>query len=154
MARTWYGSLNNRLEENKQFCEEIKVGTGVTEYFYSDRHAYEVVAVKDQKHVSIREYDHKHVGDTPMDNNWELISNEKNPVVDLVKRGNFWYTAVTITPERAKEIYEGTDIDAKLWACHNNFDLQAIIASGKNKTTYHKRNVSFGVADYHYDYEF
>ena len=154
MSRVWYGLLNNRLEENKQFCEEIKVGTGVTEYFYSDRHAYEVVEVKDQKHVSIREYDHKKKGDTPMDNDWELISNEKNPVINLVKRGNRWYTAVSITPERAKEIYEGTDVEAKLWACHQNFDLPAIIASGKSKTTYHKRNVSFGVANYYYDYEF
>lgn len=49
MSRKWYGSLNNRLEENKMFCEEIKVGTGLTEYFYSDRHPYEVVKVIDQK---------------------------------------------------------------------------------------------------------
>ena len=150
----WQGSLNNRLEENKQFCEEIKVGTGMTEYFYSDRHAYEVVEVKDQKHVKVREYDHKRKSGARFDNEWDLISNPKNPVVSLVKRGKFWYTEVTITPERAKEIYEGTDIEAKLWACHNNFDLQAIIASGKVKRTYHKRNVSFGVADYYYDYEF
>lgn len=154
MSRVWYGSLNNRLEENKQFCEEIKVGTGMTEYFYSDRNAYEVVEVADQKHVKVREYDHKHVGDGSMDNNWELISNPENPVMALVKRGKYWYSAVTITPEMAKEIFEGKDIDAKLWACHNNFDLPAIIASGKKKTTYHRMNVSFGVADYHYDYEF
>ena len=153
MSKVWYGSLNNRLEENRQFTEEIKIGTGVTEYFYSDRHAFEVVAVKDQKHISIREYDHKCKGGA-FSNEWELISNEKNPVVDLVKRGKFWYTAVEITPEEAKEIYEGDDFGRKLWACHNNFDLPAIIASGKKKTTYHKRNVSIGVADYYYDYEF
>lgn len=152
--REWYGSLNNRLDENKQFCEEIKVGTGVTEYFWSDRHAYEVVAVKDQKHVSIRKYDVKKKSDTPFDNDWELISNDKNPVMNLVKRGKYWYVAVTITPVEAKEIYEGNDIETKLWACHNNFDLPAIIASGKNKTTYHRKNVSFGVANYYYDYEF
>jgi len=154
MARTWYGNLTNRIEENRTYCEQITVGTGMTEYFWSDRHAYEVVAVKDQKHVSVREYDHKKKDDTSFSNNWELISNPENPVVDMVKRGNYWYTAVTITPEEAKEIFEGTDWERKLWACHNNFDLQAIIASGKKKTTYHKRNVSFGVADYYYDYEF
>ena len=154
MSRQWYGSINNRIEENKQYVEEIKVGTGVTEYFWSDRHAYEVVAVADQKHVTIREYDHKKKNDSSFSNDWELISNESNPTIDLVKRGKYWYSAVSITPERAKEIYEGTDIDAKLWACHNNFDLQEIIANGKKKTTYHKKNVSFGVADYYYDYEF
>lgn len=154
MSRVWYGSLQNRLEENKQFVNEIKIGTGVTEYSYSDRHAYEVIAVIDQKHVTIREYDHRHVGNTPMDNNWELISNPENPTIDLVKRGNFWYTVSTITPDRAKEIYEGNDIQAKLWACHNNFDLQEIIATGKSKSKYHKRNISFGRANYYYDYEF
>ena len=39
MSKKWYGSLNNRLEENRQFCEKIEVGTGVTEYMYSDRKA-------------------------------------------------------------------------------------------------------------------
>jgi len=154
MARRWYGSLNNRVEENRQFCEEIKVGTGMTEYLWSDRHAYEVIAVKDQKHVTVREYDHKKKSDTPFDNDWELISNENNAIMEMVKRGKYWYTAVTITPEQAKEIFEGDDIDSKLWACHNGFDLQAVIESGKCKTKYHKKNVSFGVADYYYDYEF
>ena len=63
MSRVWYGSLNNRLEENKQFCETIEVGTGMTEYSYSDRHAYEVIEVTDQKHVKVREYDHKAAGE-------------------------------------------------------------------------------------------
>ena len=148
-----YGSLTNRLEENRQFCDEITVGTGVTEYSWSDRHAYEVVEVTDQKHVKIREYDHKCVGGA-YSNDWELISNENNPVISLTKRGKYWYTTVTCTPEEAKEILDGDDIGAKLWACHNNFDLQAIIESGKKKTTYHRRNVSFGVASYYYDYEF
>ena len=127
----WYGSLNNRLEENRQFVETIKVGTGVTEYSWSDRHPYEVVEVKDQKHISIR-----------------MMRQE------LAKRGNYWYSVVTITPERAKEILEGDDIEAKLWACANNFYLDEIVASGKNKTRYHKRNISIGKAEYYYDYEF
>ncbi len=153
MAGKWYGNLSNRVDEGKMFCEEIKVGTGVTEYFWSDRHAYEVVEVKDQKHVSIREYDHVNKGGA-FSNSWELVSNEKNPVIALVKRGKYWYSEVGITPEEARKIYEGNDIEAKLWACHNNFDLPAIIAAGKVKKTYHKMNVSFGVADYYYDYEF
>ena len=155
MSRKWYGSLDNRLEENRQYCDEIKVGTGVTEYLWSDRHAYEVVEVKDQKHVKIREYDHKskRAGES-YSNDWELISNENNPVIELAKRGNYWYSVVKITVDMAKEIFEGNDIDAKLWACHNNFNLPEIIASGKDKTAYHRRNVSFGVASYYYDYEF
>ena len=38
-----YGSLNNRLEENHMFCDVIEVGTDMTEYLYTDRHAYEVL---------------------------------------------------------------------------------------------------------------
>ena len=153
MSKVWFGSINNRLEENKQFCEEIKVGTGVTRYDWSDRHAYEVVEVIDQKHVKIREYDHKHIGE-PMTNKWELISNEENPIITLTKRGKYWYTVCEITPEEAKEIFEGNDIDAKLWACHWGFNLPEIIEKGKSKKSYNRWNVSFGKAEYYFDYEF
>ena len=152
MAKTWYGSFNNRLEENRQFCDEITVGTGVTEYFYSDRNAYEVTAVKDQKHITIREYDHKLKGDA-YSNDWELISNEDNPEIDLVKRGKYWYHAVTCTPELVKKIKEGDDVQAKFWLAYN-FDADKIIETGKAQTRYHKRNISVGKASYHYDYEF
>ena len=143
-----YGSLNNRLEENRQFCETIEVGTGVTEYSWSDRHAYEVVAVKDQKHCTIREYDHKPAGE-PMSNEWELISNPNKPTIDLVKRGDYWYRAVTATREHA----ESEDINVRLWLCQNGFDREKILAKG-SQTKYHKMNISFGVAEYYYDYEF
>ena len=126
----------------------IEVGTGVTEYFYSDRHAYEVVAVKDQKHVSIREYDHKLKGEA-YTNDWELISNEENPTIELVKRGDYWYRAVTATLEDV----ENEDWQVRLWLCQNGFDIEKIRKNGK-QTKYHKMNVSFGVADYYYDYEF
>lgn len=147
MSRKWYGNLNNRLEEGKQFCEEIKVGTGVTEYFYSDRQAYEVVEVVDQKHISIRRYDHKAVGER-MSNTWELISNEKNPIIKLVKRGNNWYNERTATIEDL----ESENFDRRLWVCMN-FDCDKIREKGK-QTKYKKMNISIGVADYYFDYEF
>ena len=156
MGKRWYGSVNNRIEENRQFCDEIKVGTGVTEYFYSDREAYEVIAVEDQKHVTIRLYDHKNVGGA-YSNNWELISNEKNPTVDLVKRGKYWYSVSVCTPETAKEfLAKGKDLELEnvMWVFHNGFDLEEIANSGKTKKKYHRMNVSFGVANYYYDYEF
>ena len=157
MSRKWYGSLNNRIDENKMFCDEIKVGTGMTEYSWSDRHAYEVIAVRDQKHVTVREYDHKRPDDEKdysYTNHWVLVSNENNPEIEMVKRGNYWYTAVSIEPDRAREILVNGTIDERLWACHCGFDLQAIVDKGKKATKYHKKNVSFGVAEYYYDYEF
>lgn len=158
MSRVWYGSLQNRLEENKQFCDEIKVGTGMTEYSYSDRHAYEVIAVENQKHVTVRLLDHKLVGE-PMTNNWELISNEDNPVYELVKRGKYWYSKVVVTSDILDEIdreeAKGSDewVRLLLFLGHNDIDRDVLREKGK-VTRYHRWNVSFGVADYYYDYEF
>ena len=151
-----YGSLNNRLEENRQFCETIEVGTGMTEYFWSDRHAYEVVEVRDQKHISVREYDHKHIGNVLMDNSWELVSNEENPVLQMTKRGNYWYWTVTVTADILDGIEEKSAeerMNILLFLCHQNIDKEVLAQKGKI-TRYHKANVSFGIADYHYDYEF
>lgn len=147
MSKIWYGNLTNRLEENKQFCKEIKIGTGATEYHYSDRTPYEVVAVKDQKHVTIRRLDHKLKGEA-YSNNWELISNEKEPTIDLVKRGDYWYTEKTATIEDL----ESSDFNRRLWV-RMNFDCDKIKQKGK-QTKYNKINISFGKAEYYYDYEF
>ena len=150
MSKVWYGNLTNRLEENKMFCKEIEVGTGMTEYSYSDRHAYEVVEVKDQKHIKVREYDHRHIGDGCMDNNWELVSNENNSVKALTKRGNYWYWTTIVT----KDILDKIDkIETRLFLYHNNIDIEQLKEKGK-VTRYRRANVSFGVADYYYDYEF
>lgn len=147
----WYGSITNRLEENRMFCEEIEIGTGLTEYDYSDRHPYEVVGVKDQKHVTVRGLDHKHIGDGCMDNRWELVSNEENPERDLVKRGNYWYWTNTVTKDNIQGIDE--DMELRLRVVLAGFDPERIKEKGK-QTVYRRANVSFGVASYYYDYEF
>lgn len=153
----WYGSLDNRLEEGRMFCNEIKVGTGMTEYFYSDRKAYEVVAVKDQKHVSVRRYDHVHEGDGCMDNSWKLVSNENNPVREISKRGDVWYWTTTVNAKDFEDVIgkeiNGDNIEKALWLVHNGIDVDKLAAKGK-VTKYRKANVSFGVAEYYYDYEF
>lgn len=156
MSNVWYGNLTNRLEENKMFCKEIKVGTGVTEYCYSDRHPYEVVEVKDQKHVKVRGLDHKHVGDGCMDNNWELVSNENNIVRALTKRGNYWYWTTVIT-DAILDNLDSEDAEERfrtqLFMCHNNVDAETL-REKKKVTRYNRANVSFGIANYYYDYEF
>lgn len=149
MASKWYGSINNRIEENKMFCDEIRVGTGMTEYWWSDRHPYEVIAVKDQKHVTVRALDHKHIGEPCMDNNWELISNENNPTYEMTKRGKYWYFTVTVTAD----ILDDDSVDTKLYLAQNEIDIDKLRKNGK-VTRYHRANVSFGVADYYYDYSF
>lgn len=138
----FYGSLNNRIDENKMFCGKIDVGTGMTEYMYSDRKAYEVVKVIDQEHIFVREYDYKHVGDGHMDNSWELVSNKENPVREMKKRYGYWNWVVKYTRESIKDVYL---LDKKTY--------DKIMKDG-GATVYNRTNVSFGVAEYHYDYEF
>jgi hypothetical protein len=48
----WYGSLTNRLEENAKPKNPV-VGDGVTEYCYSDRHAYTVVVILSPTKIAI-----------------------------------------------------------------------------------------------------
>jgi len=142
-------SLNNRLEENHMFTEEIKVGTGMTEYLYSDRHAYEVIEVYDQKHVVVREYDHKCVGG-PYSNEWKLVSNTNNPTKEMVKRGNYWYAVSTVTREMvSKEL----TAEEQIYLAINGYDINKIKEKGK-QSKYYRMNVSFGIADYYYDYEY
>lgn len=150
MSRKWYGSLQNRLEENKSYCEEITVGTGMTEYSWSDRHAYEVTRVIDQKHVYVREYDHrKKEGAEWYSNSWELVSNPDRPELYITKRGNYWYWTTTLY---AHEL-EGLDMRALMRLEVAGFDLDKVRTKGK-QTKYTRVNVTFGVADYYYDYEF
>ena len=154
-----YGSLTNRIEEGHIFCDEIKIGTGMTEYMYSDREAYEVIAVADQKHVTVRRYDHKHVGE-PFTNDWVLISNPSNPARQLEKRGDIWYWTQTVTADQIKDVLDtdaikgNSDLFYKRHAlAMAGFDVDKIIAKGK-QTTRTKANVSFGKAEYHHDFEF
>lgn len=144
-----YGSLDNRLEENKMFCNEIKVGTGMTEYYWSDRHAYEVTEVIDQKHVKVREYDHKHIGEA-FTNKWELVSNPDNPERLMTRRGNYWYWTNTLTADDLEKV---TDPYDRFRFSMMGFDLDKVQQNGK-QTKYTKASVSFGIASYYYDYEF
>ena len=48
-----YGNVINRVME-KSKTPEIVVGMGATECLWSDRHAYEVIAVQDEKHITVR----------------------------------------------------------------------------------------------------
>lgn len=53
----WYGSINNRIEEGKNYTgREIAVGDDITMYLWSDRHCYYVTDVIDQKHIKVKPY--------------------------------------------------------------------------------------------------
>ena len=119
---TLYGNVINRLMENHDSTKVIEVGTKMTQYHWSDRTAWEVIAVKDQKHVTVRELSAKCIGGA-YSNEWELTSNPNSRTMELAQRSNGkWYN---IYRDRDNHIYH-----------------------------WEKINVSFGHADYYYDYEF
>ena len=68
---------------------------------------------------------------------------------ELTKRGNYWYWTVRIT----SDILEDASIETKLFLIHNDVDIDKLREKGK-VTKYHRANVSFGIADYYYDYSF
>lgn len=164
-----YGNLFNRLEENNNYAGEIKVGTYVTEYMYSDRHAYEVVDVKDQNNISIRRLDAIRADDNGMsdDQHYKYEQNLNNPVIDLTKRNNVWYEMNEISKEsltrvaqrRLKEDFSNGTFEMAygfVLAFSSLTDNQKQrIEQGKTVKKYVKfGNLSFGVADEYYDYEF
>ena len=116
-----YGNVINRIMENTHTSNPIEVGMGMTQYHWSDRTAWEVISVKDQRHVIVRELDHKCVGGA-YSNDWELTSNPDNRTMELAMRKNRWYV-----------VYRDSDNHIYHWE---------------------KINVSFGRADYYYDYSF
>ena len=58
MGRKWYGSINNRIEEGRNYEPDkiIKEGTDVTVYGWSDRQCKYVTKVIDQKHIFVKDY--------------------------------------------------------------------------------------------------
>lgn len=93
----WYGSLNNRCDENHQYVEEIKVGDGVTEYLWSDRNPFEVTKVINQKHIFIRPMHYERTDSNGMSDcqdykySSDLTAKEK----ELKFRYNHWWEIYT-----------------------------------------------------------
>jgi len=85
----WYGSLQNRLMENSRSAVP-EVGMGVTEFLWSDREPYEVIAVQDDRHISARRLGYKVVSGSCHDGSaeYEYFSDPDGHVVSLFKKKN------------------------------------------------------------------
>ena len=141
-----YGNVINRIQE-EAISKAPEVGMGVTEYLWSDRNAYEIIEVENEKHFKMRRYTAKHIGEYGSQN-WELISDENNATLDMVYRYGGWYSRITYTKESVeKKLKEDGYIllDEKIM----NKAINDGIAY-----EYNKMNIVIGVADYYYDFEF
>ena len=124
-----YGSLINRLSENQNYGDEIKVGTYATEYLWSDRNAHEVIEVINQNHLKIRRLRAIRTDDNGMSEcqDYRFESDTNGYVQELKRRKNGGWNVVR------------TYVDA----------------DGKKHTrAVEKINISFGVADEYYDFSF
>ena len=162
-----YGSLQNRLEEGRKFTKEIKVGTGVTEYSYSDTHAYEVTNVVDQKHFFIRKMKAIRTDNYGMSDaqSYKYESMEGYPEIEVVERKGIWYEVVEYSKamwmEKAeKEVKEGywktVDVAYRYFKGMAGLtDKQREkIEEGKPVKKYRKINISVGVMQEYFDYSF
>ena len=144
--KKWYGSLSNRLEEGKMYCEKIEVGTPMTQYFWSDSHAWEVIKVFNQEHIIVRQFRAIRIGER-YSNNWKLISDETQPVMELKKRYGSWWMVLRWKKE---------DVDnPNCWRMPE--DVKEKLLNGKDEVISYKKTsgkVSFGVANEYYDYSF
>jgi hypothetical protein len=84
MSNKWFGSINNRLLENSKMPEP-QVGMGVTECLYSDRSPYEIIEVKDARHITVRALDWKRVDQNGASDcqDYEYFSNPENHTAEL-----------------------------------------------------------------------
>lgn len=82
----FYGNLNNRFLENCKGATP-EVGMGVTECMWSDRNPYEIIAVKDDRHITIRRLDYKRTdkGGFSECQEYEYYSNERYTPIELFK---------------------------------------------------------------------
>lgn len=166
MSKVWYGSLQNRLEEGRNFTgREIKAGDDITMYLYSDRACYYVDFVEDQKHIKVRRYyhcaDHEKEGGIGHQN-WMLFKtwdewnaylsrffpehhnagehHEEPEPETWVFRYNKWMREVRYT----NPVFCGTVREHKSLEKNGYFKHYYDLAG----------SISFGVRNYHYDWEF
>ena len=92
MSKVWYGNIQNRLEERVKMPEP-KVGMGVTEMCWSDRHAYEVISIKDKRHITVRRLDAIRVDNNGMSESQKYVyaPDEHNETASLflTKKGEW-----------------------------------------------------------------
>lgn len=166
MSKVWYGNLTNRLEEGKNCTRrEIRVGDDITMYLWSDRHCYYVTEVIDQKHIKVKPYHicadkSKPGGMGHQDWMYFKTLKERDEYCNLLPlrtdeeyaefdreetwafRYGKWMREWTMTEMLHPDAYSKSQVEH--FNKHGWFKDYGDL-SGK---------VSFGVRDYHYDWEF
>lgn len=91
MSKIWFGSVQNRIAERCKQPEPV-VGMGVTRCLYSDRDPYEIIEVKDAKHIVVRAMGYERIDNNGMSESQEYryFSKPDGEVVHLTLRNGRW----------------------------------------------------------------
>lgn len=160
MAKRWYGNVINRIEEGRT-VPEIKEGTDITMYYWSDRTCYYVVEVEDQKRIKVKEYNivADHSKSLGMGHQEWLYFKTRKEMADYMKQ-YFPETEYNIEePEPETWVYRYGKWKQEVTYTEENYCTEKELKSLREKG-YYKRyydlsgNISFGVKSYYYDWEF
>lgn len=157
----WYGNLMNRLDEGRT-VPEIKVGTDITMYYWSDRTCYYVTEVIDQKHIKVKPYvvcaDHdKDCGMGHQD--WLYFKTQLEMILYLANYGiNIMYDT-NMEPEEETWVFRYGKWMRQFKHTKENYCTERELKSLKKNGYFYRYDnempkVSFGVRNYHYDWEF
>lgn len=179
--KKWYGSVNNRIDEGKNYLgrDELKAGDDITMYYYSDRECYYIDEVISQKEIRVKRYyicaDHsKSLGCGHQE--WLYFKTLKE-YYDYIKTINL--------KTKFNHNYDGNEPEATTWVKRygkwqekiiynkavvayivgrngyctfrpKNEKEQKMFDEGKDIIRYQDLNgkISFGVRDYYYDWSF
>lgn len=162
-----YGSLNNRLEENRINVEEIRAGQGVTKYSYTDRTPYIITKVINQNNFYIREMRAERTDSNGMSemqeyNYFDDLTKPEEEII--IKKGAFYrvrrYSKESLLnkAEQLKASFKsnGKEKAYKYLLCMAPLtDKQREkIEQGKEVKHYDKINISVGVMEKYFDYSF
>jgi len=160
----WYGSLNNRIEEGKNYTgREICVGDDITMYLWSDRHCYYVTEVIDQKHIKVKPYyvcadKTKPGGMGHQDWVYFKTLRERDEYLGRVEDDSFYEKndrEETWTFRYGKWMEEHRYTELYHPDAYTKREQEHFQKHGWVNTYYDlSGRVSFGVRDYHYDWEF
>jgi len=162
------GSFYNWLYGNNETLP--KVGEGMTELCWTDRHAYEVLWVsEDSTECDIQRYAPERVDGLGMSDcqsyKYEKLTGEKIRLVWRDVKGGGWFVKfekVEFIPKWAKECGEYFPSNALTKEQHDliyadpNYAYPVGVVEGitKRYTRYHKMNVAFGMKREYYDFSF
>ena len=170
----YYGNFTNRLEEGKNYLgREIQVGDDITSCLYSDRECYYITKVIDQQHIFVKKYlvcANRDKGTGIGHQDWVYFKTYKEEVDYLISKG---IERTYIKEFEPKE--EEWKVYRRKWCKVTRWELEEIknksnrftmipnltaneytkLENGKEVVKYTPiNNISFGVRDYYYDWEF